>query len=70
MEDKELRRLNRRDLLEIVVQQRKRIEELEAKMAEADAQLAARCVRLDVQNGESWSTTFRILADMFEENKK
>lgn len=42
MTDKELEKLNRRQLLEMLLEQTKRVEELEAQLAEKDKQLADR----------------------------
>jgi hypothetical protein len=49
-EDQELRRLDRISLMELIVDQRKKIEELEAQLEEANRRLDARSVRLDVEN--------------------
>jgi small-conductance mechanosensitive channel len=49
-EEQELRRLDRISLMELIVDQRKKIEELEAQLEEANRRLDARSVRLDVEN--------------------
>ena len=49
-EENELRRLDRISLMELIVEQRKKIEELEAQLEEANRRLDARSVRLDVEN--------------------
>lgn len=49
-EDQELRHLDRIRLMELIVDQRKKIEELEAQLEEANRRLDARSVRLDVEN--------------------
>lgn len=46
----ELRRLDRVRLMELIVDQRKRIEELEIRLEEAEKRLEARTIRLDVEN--------------------
>lgn len=48
--ENELRRLDRISLMELIVEQRKRIEELEEQLNEANSRLDARSVRLDVEN--------------------
>lgn len=49
-EEQELRRLDRISLMELIVDQRKKIEELETQLEEANRRLDARSVRLDVEN--------------------
>lgn len=49
-EENELRRLDRIRLMELIVDQRKKIEELEEKLAEANSRLDARTIRLDIDN--------------------
>ena len=49
-EETELRRLDRIRLMELIVDQRKKIEELEEKLAEANSRLDARTIRLDIEN--------------------
>jgi len=66
MTDKELRRLKRGELLEIIVQQREEIEKLEAKLNDATARLDARYIRLDVENPGSWEETARALVGVLE----
>lgn len=46
MNDKNLRRLSRKDLLEILLEQTKRIEELERSLEEAESQIASKKVVL------------------------
>jgi small-conductance mechanosensitive channel len=46
----ELRRLDRVRLMELIVDQRKRIEELEDKLDEAERRLEARTIRLDIEH--------------------
>lgn len=66
MKDKELRRLNRRDLLEIVMRQQQEIERLESRLAEANAQLEARCIRLDLQTAGSVGKAVELLSDILK----
>lgn len=47
MTDKELKRLKRVELLEIMYMQSQRIEELELKLAEAERQLESRAILLE-----------------------
>ena len=61
MTEKELRYLNRVELLELIVKQREEIEKLEAKLADATARLDARYIRLDIQNPGTWEETARAL---------
>ena len=68
MTDKELRKLNRISLLEIIVEQRQRIEELEKKLTEAAEQLDARYIRFDIQNVESREEASKALADVLGES--
>ena len=66
MTDKELRRLKRGELLELIMQQREQIEKLEAKLADAVSRLDARYIRLDVQNPGTWEETARALVGVLE----
>ena len=69
MEQDELKRLKRNELLEIIVRQKKRIEELEEqinKLEHADDQT----LHLSFSEICSWSDTLRKLADLFEYGKK
>lgn len=45
----DLRYLDRASLLALIVDQRKRIEELEAKLMKAEKRLKRRCIRLDIE---------------------
>jgi uncharacterized phage infection (PIP) family protein YhgE len=47
MTNKELARLNRRELLELLVQQSKQIDQLQQELEEAQAQLACRKLQLE-----------------------
>lgn len=49
-EGTDLRHLDRIQLMELIVEQRKRIEELEAELEEANRRLDARSIRIDVEN--------------------
>ena len=66
MTEKELHRLKRGELLEIIVQQREQVEKLEAKLAEATALLDARYIRLDIQNPGTWNETARALVSVLQ----
>ena len=66
MTAKELHRLKRGELLELIVLQRDEIEKLEAKLADATARLDSRYIRLDVQNPGTWEETARALASVLE----
>jgi hypothetical protein len=60
-EENELRRLDRIRLMELIVDQRKKIEELEAKLAEANSRLDARTIRLDIDHVEDKKELSRML---------
>ena len=47
MTDKELRKLSRTDLLEMLIEQSTKIRELEAKLSEAEADLKKRDIAID-----------------------
>ena len=47
MVEKELKKLSRRELLEILIMQSKRVEKLEAQLAEANRKLEDRRIRLE-----------------------
>lgn len=59
--EKQLRRLNRMSLLEIIVEQKKQIEDLESRLAAAEERLAVKHVSIDLQNVESWDAAVRFL---------
>ena len=69
MKDKELRRLNRKDLLEIVTQQQQEIERLESKLKEANAQLEDRCIRLDLHTAGSVRKAIELLTGILREDR-
>ena len=48
--DNELRHLDRIRLMELIVDQRKKIEELEEKLEKANSRLESRTIRLDIKN--------------------
>ena len=60
-EETELRRLDRISLMELIVEQRKKIEELEEKLAEANSRLDARTIRLDIDHVEDKRELSRML---------
>ena len=69
MEKDILKKLKRNELLEIIVKQKKRIEELEDqinKLEHSDDQT----LHLSFSDIGSWSDTLRKLADLFEYGKK
>ena len=69
MEKDVLRKLKREELLEIIVQQKKRIEELEDQintLEHADDQT----LHLSLSDIGTWSKTLRTLADVFECGEK
>ena len=69
MEQNNLRKLKRDELLEIIVKQKKRIEELEEqvnKLEHADDQN----LHLSFSDAGHWSDALRRLADMFENSEK
>jgi heme oxygenase len=66
-EDQELRHLDRIRLMELIVDQRKKIEELEEKLAEANSRLEARTVRLDIENVGEKEDLSRMLRSVLRE---
>ena len=66
-EEQELRRLDRISLMELIVDQRKKIEELEAQLEEANRRLDARSVRLDVENIDDKKDLSRTLRTVLRE---
>jgi hypothetical protein len=66
-EDQELRRLDRISLMELIVDQRKKIEELEAQLEEANSRLEARTVRLDIENVGEKEDLSRMLRSVLRE---
>lgn len=69
MKDKELRRLSRKDLLEIVLRQQQEIETLESKLAEAKTQLDDRCIRVDLQTAGSMGKAIELLTKIMKEDQ-
>lgn len=69
MKDKDLRRLNRKDLLEIVTRQQQEIERLESKLQEANAQLEDRCIRLDLRTAGSVGKAIELLTGILKEDR-
>ena len=59
--EKQLRRVNRTTLLEIIVEQKKQIEDLQARLDAAEKRLATRNVTVDLQNIESWDAAAQFL---------
>ena len=59
--EKQLRRLNRMSLLEIIVEQKKQIEGLESRLATAEERLAVKHVSIDLQNVGSWDAAVHFL---------
>ena len=49
-EENELRHLDRIRLMELIVDQKKKIEELEKRLEEANSRLESRPIRLDIEN--------------------
>ena len=66
-EEQELRHLDRIRLMELIVDQRKKIEELEEKLAEANSRLEARTVRLDIENVGEKKDLSRMLRSVLRE---
>lgn len=62
-----LKHLDRIRLMELIVEQRKRIEELEEKLEEAERRLKERTIRLDVQNVNKTEDLARTLRSVLEE---
>ena len=69
MKDKELRRLNRKELLEIIVRQQQELEDIRSRFAEAKEQLDARCIRLDIQTPGSVVKAMEILTGLLKEDQ-
>jgi hypothetical protein len=67
--EKQLRRLNRMSLLEIIVEQKKQIEDLESRLAAAEERLAAKHVSIDLQNAGSWDAAVRFLTQACNDNE-
>ena len=68
MADKELRKLQKIELLEILVDQRKRIDELEKELAETKAKLEDREIK--IRNSGSLAEASLKLTNIFEEAQK
>ncbi len=68
MADKELRKLQKIELLEILVDQRKRIDELEKELAEAREQLESR--EINIRNSGSIAEASLKLTKVFYEAQK
>ena len=64
MEDKALRKLNRKDLLEILLEQTKRIEELEKELEEAKKELKER--KTSLKDVGSLAEASLVLSDIFK----
>ena len=65
MEQDYLKKLKRNELLEIIVRQKKRIEELEKQISDLE-HADDKTVRLSVKESGSWSDTLRVIADLFD----
>lgn len=57
--EKQLRKLNRMSLLEIIVEQKKQIEDLQTRLAAAEKRIASRSVSIDLHNVGSWDEAAR-----------
>lgn len=68
MADKELRKLQKMELLEILVDQRKRIDELEEELAETREKLEDR--EIQIRNSGSIAEASLKLTNVFEEAQK
>ena len=68
MTDKELRKLKRVELLEILTSQQKRIEELETRLQEANAALESR--RVEISKAGSLAEAAVGLTNLFQEAEK
>lgn len=68
MADKELRKLQKMELLEILVDQRKRIDELEKELAETREKLEDR--EIQIRNSGSIAEASLKLTNVFEEAQK
>lgn len=64
MTDKQLQKLTRRQLLEILVEQGRRIEQLEAQLSRAEEKLAERAIK--IENAGSIAQAALVLTDIFE----
>ncbi len=64
MQDKDLRKLSRADLLELLITQTKRVEELEGQLAEAVRQLEDRQIAID--NAGSLAEAALVLNGVFD----
>lgn len=62
--EKQLRRLNRMSLLEIIVEQKKQIEDLQSRLTAAEKQIESRNVTVDLMNVDSWNTAARFMAQI------
>ncbi len=66
----ELRSLKRVELLEIIAEQRKQIEELNRKLAEAEERLEAGCFTIDLRGVSSVSEARRIIRVALTEDEQ
>ena len=66
---KELRSLKRVELLEIIAEQRKQIEELSGKLEEAEERLAAGCFTIDLRGVDSIAEAKRIIRSALTEDE-
>lgn len=64
MTDKQLQKLTRRQLLEILVEQGRRIEQLEAQLERANIQLLEKQIK--IENAGSIAQAALVLTDIFE----
>ena len=64
MTDKQLQKLSRRQLLEILVEQGRKIEQLEAQLERANSRLADRAIK--IENAGSIAQAAMALTDIFE----
>lgn len=69
MEQNSLKKLKRNELLEIIVRQKKHIEELEEKIDKLE-HAEDQDLHLSFSDAGSWSDTLRKLADLFEYGEK
>ena len=68
MTDKELRRLKRGELLEILLEQQKKIDSLEAQLKEKDEQLESK--RVKISNAGSIAEAAISMTNLFQEAEK
>lgn len=68
MTDKELRKLNRKELLEILLEQQKKIDALEAELKEKNEELESR--RVKISNAGSIAEAAVSMTNLFEEAEK